>query len=181
MSYNLDATSIIVPTSEWLGPIEATLGGSLLPILFIAIHCYFFNNDQSQEDDDSVRYSIPYKISRYFIDRSWVVLLISIPVAILLCVNQMAYMKQHLSFITDLNYYLRMSSTEYEKIESITTAAAYTSYKNLVGNNLYHNRNRRSLSSAYESQFIIIYYKSDWSNTLTSSILLNICSSEKNH
>ena len=83
MSYNLDVTSIIVPTSEWLGPIEATLGGLLLPILFITIHCYFFNNDQSQEDDDSVRYSIPYKISRYFIDRSWVVLLIGIPVAIL--------------------------------------------------------------------------------------------------
>lgn len=177
-SYNLEAINSVIPDNVWLGPLEATIGGMALIFFFIAIHCLLYNHYQVQENDEHIKYSILYKISRYFLHRSWAVLCISVPVAILMCVNQLAYIKENIKFNGDINYYLRVSSKQFERIETITTAAAFTSYKNLVGNSLFHSRRDRRLISSYSSEFIIVYHASDWSNILTSQAIQDICNTE---
>jgi hypothetical protein len=157
----------------WTGSLEATIGGILIPLLYFIIHNFLHN--RKPEPEDSMDNTVILRFSKFLIKKSGCILLVTLPVAILMGLNQLSYARWNLRFDGDLSYYIRYNLPEYDRIQAIDIAERTTSYRNLVGNDYYASTHRRLASS---SSITIAYHRKDWNNVLTKASISHICATE---
>lgn len=130
-----------------------------------------------------VGYSFKLNVAIYVHKFATKLFLVNFLLALLLCWNQAAiFFKMKVTFGTDISYYLRVNSLEYDNSEAISLAASLGSFAKYTSSTSQSTArkllvNRRRLSSEHWMTFF--YHTESW-NTLTPTQLQQICKTEYN-
>ena len=151
--------------SSTIDPLIAIILAVFIPAFVIIFICLFLERHSKE--------SISLKLSKFYVERSGCILSLTIPIAILLILNQTRFIITNLSFGGDINYYLSVNLAEYDAIGTINTAISQTSLGNYLKLQSYSHESRRLVSQS--STFIIAYHTKNYDqNKLKFQHLINL-------
>ena len=164
------------PSLSSINPFNPILACSIYLTIEIIIFLIIFKCEKYKPK--SFFYKFADIISKY----STIILITNIFLASVLSCNQLLYGLKHLTFTSDVSYYLKVDIDEYDYYNTIKSSISNSSYNAVLHyfGMSYDSLTQRRLTSTGSQGTVIVYAKSSFRNIINENDLTDFCYLDNN-